>query len=210
MSPILPVMEPIDADALTFRPANEASWEDLQAVFGTSDAGQCHCQRFKTRGWMWTTTTEPERAALLREQTNCGEPGARSTSGIVAYLEDEPVGWCAVAPRTAYPRYFGRTPVPWKGRNEDKEDDTVWVASCFVVRLGYRRRGVSYALARAIVDFAKSRGARALEAYPMMTQAGKEVTWGELHVGSYSIFEEAGFTEVSHPTLRRYVMRIDF
>ena len=54
------------------------------------------------------------------------------------------------------------------------------------------------------------RAAKALEAYPMMTQAGKDVTWGELHVGSYSIFEEAGLTEVSHPTLRRYVMRIDF
>ena len=33
---------------------------------------------------------------------------------------------------------------------------------------------------------------------------------GELHVGSRSIFADAGFTEVSHPTLRRVVMRIDF
>ena len=32
----------------------------------------------------------------------------------------------------------------------------------------------------------------------------------ELHVGSRGIFEDAGFTEVSHPTLRRVVMRIDF
>ena len=33
---------------------------------------------------------------------------------------------------------------------------------------------------------------------------------GELHVGSRSIFEAAGFAEVGHPTLRRVVMRIDF
>jgi hypothetical protein len=29
-------------------------------------------------------------------------------------------------------------------------------------------------------------------------------------VGSRSIFADAGFTEVSHSTLRRVVMRIDF
>ena len=34
--------------------------------------------------------------------------------------------------------------------------------------------------------------------------------WGELNVGSRGIFADAGFTEVSHPTLRRVVMRIDF
>ena len=65
-------------------------------------------------------------------------------------------------------------------------------------------------LARAAVDFTRQRGARALEGYPMITEPGKEITWGELHVGSRSIFEAAGFAEVGHPTLRRVVMRIDF
>lgn len=36
------------------------------------------------------------------------------------------------------------------------------------------------------------------------------ITWGELHVGSRSIFAGAAFTEVNRPTLRRVVMRIDF
>jgi hypothetical protein len=44
----------------------------------------------------------------------------------------------------------------------------------------------------------------------MITQPGKEITWGELNVGARQVFEEAGFTEVSHPTLRRVVMRVDF
>ena len=57
---------------------------------------------------------------------------------------------------------------------------------------------------------ARQRGARALEAYPMITQPGKEITWGELHVGSSNVFDEAGFTEVTRPTSRRVVMRIDF
>ena len=73
-----------------------------------------------------------------------------------------------------------------------------------------RRRGVSYALARAAVDFAKARGARALEGYPMLTEPGQEITWGEMNVGNRSIFAAAGFTEVSRPSHRRVVMRIDF
>ena len=44
----------------------------------------------------------------------------------------------------------------------------------------------------------------------MITQPGRSVTWGELYVGSRGIFADAGFTEVSHPTRRRVVMRIDF
>ena len=44
----------------------------------------------------------------------------------------------------------------------------------------------------------------------MLTEPGKEITWGELHVGSRSIFTAAGFAEVSRPTPRRIVMQIDF
>lgn len=63
-------------------------------------------------------------------------------------------------------------------------------------------------LVRAAVDHARRRGAR--EGYPMITEPGQEITWGEMHVGSRSVFEDAGFSEVTHPTLRRVVMRIDF
>jgi GNAT superfamily N-acetyltransferase len=82
--------------------------------------------------------------------------------------------------------------------------------TCFVTRKGFRRRGISRALASVAVDFARERGARALEGYPMITKPGQEITWDELRVGSRSIFAAAGFAEVSHPTLRRVVMRIDF
>ena len=134
-------------------------------------------------------------------------PGVGHASGLVAYLDGEPAGWCAVEPRTAYVR-LGR--VPWAGRAEDKTDDGIWAVTCFVTRAGFRHRGVSRALARATVDFARQRGVRALESYPMITQPGQEITWDELCVGSRSIFADAGFAEVSHPTPRRVVMRIDF
>jgi hypothetical protein len=43
----------------------------------------------------------------------------------------------------------------------------------------------------------------------MITQPRQEITWGELHVGSRSIFAAAGFAEVSRPSLR-VVMRVNF
>jgi GNAT superfamily N-acetyltransferase len=205
-----PMKAPIPAEQLTVVPANEASWEDLVAIFGTADyPAYCLCQRFKVTGWLWRDTSLEERAVMLRTGSGCGDPDAAGTSGLVAYLDGEPVGWVAVEPRTAYPKLRGLR-VPWSGRDEDKDDDGVWAVTCFAVRKGYRGRGLTYPLARAAVDFARERGARALEAYPMVTQPGKEVTWGELHVGARQVFEDAGFEEVSHPTVRRVVMRIAF
>jgi GNAT superfamily N-acetyltransferase len=198
-----------DAAEVRIVPANQASWEDLQTVFGTrGDPSRCWCQRYKMQPReSWASVGAEELSLRLRDQTDCDHPRSRSTSGLVAYLADEPVGWCAVEPRSHYARLLRNVRVPWGGRSEDKDDDSVWAVTCFVTRAGFRRQRISYALARAAVDFARRRGARALEGYPITTT---DVILGELHVGSRSAFAAAGFTEVSHPTLRRVVMRIDF
>ena len=195
--------------AISVVPANEASWEDLQTIFGTrGEASRCQCQRYKLRPReSFRSFPVEERADRLRRQTGCGHPGSDTTSGLVAYLDGEPAGWCAVEPRTAYTGLVRNNRVPWEGRAEDKTDETVWAVTCLFTRAGFRKRGVSRALARAAVDFARDRGARALEGYPIVT---KDVITEELHVGTYGVFADAGFTEVSRPTPRRVVMRIDF
>jgi GNAT superfamily N-acetyltransferase len=195
--------------ALSIVPANQASCEDLQAIFGErGSAARCQCQRYKLQPReSFGSFPVEERAFRLRSQTDCGHPESDTTSGLVAYLDGEPVGWCAVEPRTAYAGLLRVFRVPWEGRDEDKADDSVWAVTCLFARAGFRKRGISRALARAAVDFARERGARALEAYPILT---KDVITDELHVGTYGVFADAGFAEVSRPTLRRAVMRIDF
>jgi len=195
--------------AYTVVPANEAGSEDLRRVFGTRGTTyRCQCQRYKLapREFFAGFPTE-DRAHRLQEQADCDNPRSGRTSGLVAYLGGEPVGWCAVEPRSAYGGLVRNARVPWVGREEDKADDSVWAVTCFVTRAGFRKRGVSRALARAAVEFARSRGARALEGYPITT---KNVILEELHVGTVGVFAAAGFVEVSQPTLRRVVMRIDF
>jgi GNAT superfamily N-acetyltransferase len=193
-------------------PANEARWEELQAVFGTrGPAAYCQCQRYKLRPReAFARFPVEERAHRLRVQTECGHPESETTSGLVAYLDRKPVGWCAVEPRTAYGGLLRNNRVPWEGRTEDRTDGSVWAVTCIFTRVGSRGRGVAHALAGAAVDHARERGARALEAYPMLTTPGERITWGELNVGTRSMFEAAGLREVSHPTRRRIVMRIDF
>ena len=192
-------------------PANRASWEDLANIFGSRGAASvCFCQRYKLHpGEAFSKFPAEQRADRLREQANAGDPGAVATSGLVAYLDDEPVGWCAVEPRPAYFGLLRVYKVPWEGRDEDRLDERVWAVTCVLVRAGFRRQGVAYALASAAVDHARTRGAGALEAYPMRTEAG-EITWDEIHVGAQGIFAAAGMTEVSRPGKRRLVMRIEF
>ena len=190
-------------------PANEARWDDLQTVFGaTGPAARRQCQRFKLRRKEYFAGfPAEERADRLREQTGAGHPQSATTSGLVAYLDGEPVGWCAVEPRSHYEGLIRNNRVPWQGRDEDRADESVWAVTCFFIRRGSRKRGVSRVLARAAVGFARDRGARAIEGYPITTT---NVIMEELLVGTVSVFADAGVSVVSRPTLRRVVMRLDF
>jgi GNAT superfamily N-acetyltransferase len=122
-------------------------------------------------------------------------------------VDGEPAGWCAVEPRTAYPR-LRTSRLVWAGRDEDRDDGSVWSVTCFVTRKGYRRQGIGTALVQAAVGFARDRGATAVEGYPLLPRADGRVSTGDLYVGTVGMFESAGFTEVSRPTERRAVMRI--
>lgn len=188
-------------------PANRASRADVDAVFGTrGDPARCRCQWFRTTGREFRAMSEDERARRLYVQTQCGRPDALVTAGLIAYLDGEPAGWCAVAPRADYQR-LRTARIPWSGRREDRADPDVWAVTCLVTRMGYRNRGVARALVAAAAPFARERDGRAIEGYPLVTKPGERLTWGELFVGSVGMFAAAGFAQVSRPTPRRAVMR---
>ena len=110
-------------------PANEAELgrpaDGLRHARPGDQLGQCQRYKLRPREFFAGFPAE-ERAERLRQQTDCGRPEPTRTSGLVAYLDSEPVGWCAVEPRIAYEGLVrnDRT-VPWEGREEDKTDASV-------------------------------------------------------------------------------------
>jgi len=137
-----------------------------------------------------------ERAHRLREQTDCGHPKSGTTSVSLRTSRASLPDGVRVQPRPVFrtpafpPELSGRD-----GRKTRPMDGT-WAVTCFVTRSGFRRRGVSARAARGAVSFDRERVARAVEGYPMITHPGQQVTWGDLHVGSHTIFAAAGFVEV--------------
>jgi len=190
-------------------PATADRWDDVQTVFGTrGGAHHCQCQRIRLGDRAWWYMPVEERAHRLREQLDAGSD-APTSGALIAYVDGEPAGWVAVAPRTEFVRYRG-SQVPWAGRHEDKDDDGVWAITCFAVRAGMRKQGLMYELAAAAVEHARERGAEAIEGYPIVPDPGKDISWGEVNVGTHGPFAAAGLTEASQPTKRRRVMRLDF
>ena len=89
----------------------------------------------------------------------------------------------------------------------DPEMPGVWAVTCFVVRKGFRRRGLMYELASATVEHGRQVGARVLEGYPTEPPPGKTVIWDEASVGLMQVFLAAGYDAHASPTLRRRVVR---
>lgn len=188
--------------AFSWLPANEASTEDVEAVFDTGGAGKCRCQALKYPGWIWRDSTQEQRDTALLEQTACGTPGP--TSGLIGYVDGEAAGWVAVEPRENYPRIWSRKQ-PWM--RMDPELEGVWSVTCFVTRKGFRKEGLMYELADATLEYGDRVGAHVLEGYPIEPAPGKTVIWDEASVGLLQVFLEAGYEVVASPTLRRRVVR---
>jgi len=120
--------------------------------------------------------------------------------GVLAYAGDEPIGWCAVAPRQDYP-YLERSRVL-----AVVDDEKVWSITCLFVARPYRRRGVSARLLKAAANLARKKGAKIVEGYPVEPYSS-EMPAAFAWTGMVSAFEKAGFEEVVRRSKTRPIMR---
>ena len=125
---------------------------------------------------------------------------------MLAYVEGMPVGWLGFWPREKMERLVRSRTIP-------KVDDVpVWAIVCFMVRTGYRRKGIAEALLRGAIAHARAAGVPALEAYPVDAGGQRvDVTFG--YVGFTSMFKSAGFlteveTDARSAGLPRILMRL--
>lgn len=153
---------------------------------------------------MWNRQTNREfddkagaenREALKRLVTEGDRP-----PGLLAYLDGDPVGWVAVAPREDYGR-LARSRV-----TKPVDDLPVWSITCFVIDRAHRGEGIGSALLAAAVEFARDQGATAVEGYPVEPRSDRMpdiYAW----MGLASMFRAADFEEVARRSEHRPLMR---
>jgi GNAT superfamily N-acetyltransferase len=173
---------------LVVRPLTEGRWDDLQTVFnakGCSVARGCWCMYYRVSG---------SKAALKSLIAQDPPPD------LLGYLGKTPVGWVLLGPREHYAK-LARSPVM-----KPVDDQAAWSVVCFVVPSEYRKQGVARELLAGAVHYARKRGVRLLEAYPVDKDepSATEAPW----FGSKSMFDEAGFQEVARRKPARPVVRL--
>lgn len=191
-------------DEIRVRPATAGVFDDVATMLGPKNptSSVCWCLSHRLDSRTNQSLIGPARGEYMREL--CGRDVA---PGVLAYLDDVVVGWAAIAPRAQVP--FARS------RKIPHGDELpVWSAWCVRVRPGYRRRGVARAVLRGAVDYARKRGAPAIEGYPVDNQ-GQKVDLTMAYVGTRGLFESVGFTKVADTSavsggFPRVVMRLHF
>jgi GNAT superfamily N-acetyltransferase len=179
---------------LAIRPLTPDLWPALEDLFGTNGAcNGCWCMYWRI-GSAYRKRSRALNKAAFREVVKRGPP-----PGLLAFDGDVAVGWCQLTPRDAVP-WLDRA---WRLKRVDALP--VWSLSCFYVRKGYRKRGVTSALIGAALKAARRNGAPALEAYPL----DADLTPSASSTGYVSTFARAGFETVARRVPPRPIMRHD-
>ena len=170
--------------SLRIEPLTESRMEDFAAVVNPNHR-QKHCWCLSHR---LSAQEIRERGGEDRYEAMCSLAREKIAPGVIAYLGDQPVGWCSISPRAQIPKLENSKLI------RPVDDLRVWSIICMVVRGGYRRRGVNRQMVLGALEYAKSLGAPAVEAYPVDPEGRMDLTMA--YVGTRKMFEEAGFEVV--------------
>lgn len=199
--------KPNDQGPITVVTAAPEHWPDIVDLFAKTP---CWCQYWRVSASEYGRISKGElrehqltkRRKALQSQLEHSEP-----PGVLAYIDGLAVGWCGLGPRQRMERLVRSRTIP------AVDDRPVWAIVCFLVRTGYRRRGVGRALLKGAVACARSHGAPALEAYPV-DSGGVRIDTASAYVGMASMFEREGFQRVTETSARsaglpRWLMRLE-
>ena len=187
---------------LAVHPLTADRWTDLEAIFnarGCSVARGCWCMYNRVSGkGEYTRPSDSQRSRskdALKALIDHDPP-----PGLIGYQGKTPVGWVSLGPREDYAK-LARSPVM-----KPIDEQPVWSVVCFVVPSEYRNKGVARELLAGAVRYARKRGARLLEAYPVdkAEPSATDAPW----FGSKSMFDQAGFQEVARRKPARPVVRL--
>lgn len=188
--------KPVSLPDLAFYPVTAERWQDLQILFGEHGAyGNCWCMWWRLSRSDFSKQTGREKKQGLKTIVDSGE-----VPGILAYTGSEPIAWCSVGPREAFPSLE-------RSRTLKRVDDlSVWSIVCFFVAKPFRHQGMMVKMLEAAVNYAREHGAKIVEGYPVEVQ-GKNLPPVSNFTGVVSAFYQAGFVETERRSERRPIMR---
>ena len=184
---------------LVFHPVTTDRWIDLESLFGPRGAcGGCWCMYWRLSRAGFNQFKGEGNRQFLKSIVDSGE-----VPGLLAYHAGKAVGWVSVEPRPAFPA-LGRSRIL-----KPVDERPVWSVVCFFVARGYRRKGVTVALLKAAVEYARQQGAEILEGYPVEPKDAKAPD-PFVYTGLASAFLQAGFEEALRRSETRPIMRYVF
>jgi GNAT superfamily N-acetyltransferase len=188
---------PSDSPHVRIVPLTPARWPELQRLFGRSATTDgCQCM------WFFQTSTEYRAGYGAANRTQFrARVGAGAPPGLLAYLDDDVAGWCALGPKDSYSRYtrsrlFGGAWAPG-----------TWAIVCFYVPSDRRGHGLMQRLIAAGVEFAREHGAERVEGYPVVVARGARADASRGYHGFLGPFQRNGFRVVARPSDRRAMVR---
>jgi GNAT superfamily N-acetyltransferase len=178
---------------LTFHDVDQNRWSDFEQLFESRGAPKsCWCMVWRARGEEAKRAKSADRKRAIQRRVDDGTP-----IGLLGYLDDSPVAWCSIAPRTSYRSLGGPAA-------SEEPEDKIWSLVCFFIKREFRGEGMTAELIRGAIAHARSRGARIMEAYPVDPESPSY-----RFMGYVPTFEKAGFKHVGPAGSRRHVMRLD-
>ena len=82
-------------------------------------------------------------------------------SGMIGYIGNEPIAWCALAPREKFIRLETSRAL------KRIDDEPVWSVTCFFILKKFRRQGLSVEMLKGVIEHCKKQKIRIIEAYPI-------------------------------------------
>ncbi len=177
-------------------PLTAKRWHDLERLFGAKGGcGGCWCMSWRTTRQAFMKNKGAGNKAALSRRVSSGK-----SPGLLLYVGTDPVGWCSLGPREDFPA-LARSRV-WAPVDEKP----VWSISCFFIQRPYRNRGLSVALLKGAMDYARKQGAKVLEGYPLDLR-GQRLPDAFVWTGLVGSFERAGFVEAIRRSRTKPIMR---
>jgi GNAT superfamily N-acetyltransferase len=183
------------------QPLTSARWKDMEILFGKHGGyAGCWCMFWRMDRKDFKALRGDGTKAVLKSMTD-----AKQVAGLLAYSDGEPVGWCSIGPREEYAALENSRIL------KRVDEKPVWSIVCFFVHKSARSQGIMQELLAGAVKYAKSKGAKIVEGYPIDMQspklAGQKLTSYSGYMGIASVFRELGFKQVGAASETQLIMR---